>query len=244
MPGRSKDEAFLLGNEIADAVTARNPKPMKLKFEKVSRPVPFLVFSLSDEPDVLRYFAGLPPLRPPVQEEIRRIQVREPRRLGACSRSQRNRDDPTRRNPSSAEGTRGVHQVSLPSFLLLIQNRNQLRSHVVSRRILFRTQDLSLVKSYLYRQWTKIIQGKISIQDFTFAKEVRLGTYRFVPSSIVPPIKHSTDLVGFVPLQREESTSSRHRRCHSSRDGSKRRASVRRTSPLHHRRGSSRRTSV
>jgi hypothetical protein len=35
LPGRSKDQAFLIGNEIADAVTARNPKPMKLKFEKV-----------------------------------------------------------------------------------------------------------------------------------------------------------------------------------------------------------------
>jgi hypothetical protein len=49
-----------------------------------------------------------------------------------------------------------------------------------SFRILFRTQDLSLVKEYLYRQWTKLIQGKVSVQDFTFAKEVRLGTYRSV----------------------------------------------------------------
>lgn len=46
-------------------------------------------------------------------------------------------------------------------------------------RILFRTQDLSLVKEYLYRQWKKLIQGKVSVQDFTFAKEVRLGTYRY-----------------------------------------------------------------
>lgn len=35
-PGRSKDEAFVLGQEIADAVTAMFPKPMKLRFEKVS----------------------------------------------------------------------------------------------------------------------------------------------------------------------------------------------------------------
>ena len=35
LPGRSKDAAFKIGNEIADAVTAINPKPVKLKFEKV-----------------------------------------------------------------------------------------------------------------------------------------------------------------------------------------------------------------
>lgn len=35
MPGKSKEDAFRLGHEIADAITARNPKPMKMKFEKV-----------------------------------------------------------------------------------------------------------------------------------------------------------------------------------------------------------------
>jgi DNA polymerase zeta len=35
LPGRSKEQAFKIGNEIADAVTATNPKPVKLKFEKV-----------------------------------------------------------------------------------------------------------------------------------------------------------------------------------------------------------------
>lgn len=34
MPGRSREQAHKLGNEIADAVTALNPKPVKLKFEK------------------------------------------------------------------------------------------------------------------------------------------------------------------------------------------------------------------
>lgn len=35
LPGRTKDEAFRIGNEIAQAVTDMNPKPIKLKFEKV-----------------------------------------------------------------------------------------------------------------------------------------------------------------------------------------------------------------
>ena len=36
LKGASKDEAFRIGREICDAVTADNPKPVKLKFEKVS----------------------------------------------------------------------------------------------------------------------------------------------------------------------------------------------------------------
>lgn len=35
LPGRTKDQAFRIGNEIADAVTSVNPRPVKLKFEKV-----------------------------------------------------------------------------------------------------------------------------------------------------------------------------------------------------------------
>jgi len=50
-------------------------------------------------------------------------------------------------------------------------------------RILFETHDLSSVKKYLQRQWMKIIQEKISLQDFVFAKEVKLGSY----SDKVPP---------------------------------------------------------
>ncbi|GEM06150.1 DNA polymerase zeta subunit [Rhodotorula toruloides] len=35
LPGKTKDEAFRIGNEIADVVTSQNPRPIKLKFEKV-----------------------------------------------------------------------------------------------------------------------------------------------------------------------------------------------------------------
>ncbi len=36
LPGKSKDEAFRIGDEIAERVTSVNPRPIKLKFEKVS----------------------------------------------------------------------------------------------------------------------------------------------------------------------------------------------------------------
>lgn len=38
LPGRSREEAFKIGTQIADAVTQMNPKPVKLKFEKVYQP--------------------------------------------------------------------------------------------------------------------------------------------------------------------------------------------------------------
>jgi DNA polymerase zeta len=34
--GKTKEQAFRIGQDIADTVTARNPSPIKLKFEKVS----------------------------------------------------------------------------------------------------------------------------------------------------------------------------------------------------------------
>jgi len=36
LEGRTKVEAFVIGQQIADAVTNDNPKPVKLKMEKVN----------------------------------------------------------------------------------------------------------------------------------------------------------------------------------------------------------------
>ncbi len=41
------------------------------------------------------------------------------------------------------------------------------------------------VKAYVVRQFSKILAGRVSVQDFVFAKEVRLGTY--VNESTRPP---------------------------------------------------------
>lgn len=38
LPGRSREEAFKIGDEIAQEVTQANPQPVKLKFEKVYQP--------------------------------------------------------------------------------------------------------------------------------------------------------------------------------------------------------------
>ena len=46
LPGKSKDQAFGIGDEMARAVTLANPKPVKLKFEKVYQPCILQVGSL------------------------------------------------------------------------------------------------------------------------------------------------------------------------------------------------------
>ena len=38
LPGRTIKEAFGIGHQMAEAITRDNPKPVKLKFEKVYRP--------------------------------------------------------------------------------------------------------------------------------------------------------------------------------------------------------------
>ncbi|RKP00368.1 hypothetical protein CXG81DRAFT_2697, partial [Caulochytrium protostelioides] len=51
------------------------------------------------------------------------------------------------------------------------------KSMEVCLKLLFRTQDLSLIRRYLTRQWAKLMLGRCSVQDFVIAKEVKLGTY-------------------------------------------------------------------
>lgn len=46
LPGRSRQDAFAIGYQIADAVTQTNPQPVKLKFEKVYQPCILQVFIL------------------------------------------------------------------------------------------------------------------------------------------------------------------------------------------------------
>jgi hypothetical protein len=46
-----------------------------------------------------------------------------------------------------------------------------------SLRVLFATHDLSSVKAYLQRQWSKVQADRMSVADAMYAKEARLGTY-------------------------------------------------------------------
>ena len=47
-------------------------------------------------------------------------------------------------------------------------------------RLLFTTRDLSQVKGYLYRQWTRILTDRAAVGDFIFAKEVCLRAKKWM----------------------------------------------------------------
>jgi DNA polymerase zeta len=116
LPGRSKEQAFKIGNDIADTVTAMNPKPVKLKFEKV-------------------YMGS--------------VLMAKKRYVGFKYE-----------HPDDTDG--------FPA---------QQKIEEVCLKMLFRNQDLSEIKAFCCQEWTKILERRVSIQDFIIAKEVRLGTY-------------------------------------------------------------------
>ncbi|KAL8675269.1 MAG: hypothetical protein Q9168_000390 [Polycauliona sp. 1 TL-2023] len=130
LKGRSKDEAFDIGKEIADTITNMNPRPIKLKFEKVYFPCVLLA---------------------------------KKRYVGFKYESKKQKEP-----DFDAKGIETVRRDGTPA---------EQKIEEKALKILFRTSDLSQVKKYFQRQCSKIMKGKISIQDFCFAKEVKLGTY-------------------------------------------------------------------
>ncbi|XP_015117259.1 uncharacterized protein LOC107041289 [Diachasma alloeum] len=131
-PGKSKDEAFKIGYEMAEAVTADNPSPIKLKFEKVLFPT---------------------------------ILQTKKRYCGYMYES------PDQEKPTFlAKGIETVRRDGCPAVSKILEK---------SLKILFDTKDVSQVKQYVVRQLDKVLRGKVSLQDLTFAKEFRgLRGYR------------------------------------------------------------------
>ncbi|CAG8922284.1 unnamed protein product [Penicillium salamii] len=130
LKGRTRTQAFDIGEEIAQAITDLNPRPIKLKFEKVYHPCILLAKK--------RYVGFKYEHRNQVEPEF------------------------------DAKGIETVRRDGTPA---------EQKIEEKALKTLFRTADLSQVKSYFQRQCSKIMQGRVSIQDFCFAREVRLGTY-------------------------------------------------------------------
>lgn len=128
--GRTRAEAFDLGEEIAKTVTEMNPRPVKLKFEKVYHPCVLLA----------------------------------KKRYVGFKYEHRDQKEPD----FDAKGIETVRRDGTPA---------EQKIEEKALKILFRTADLSQIKAYFQKQCTKIMQGNVSIQDFCFAREVRLGTY-------------------------------------------------------------------
>ncbi|KAK6068899.1 DNA polymerase zeta catalytic subunit [Seiridium cupressi] len=136
LPGRTKDQAFDIGNEITKTITDMNPRPVKLKFEKVYHPCVLLAKK--------RYVGYKFESREQVKPDF------------------------------DAKGIETVRRDGTPAEQMIEEK---------ALKILFETADLSQVKSYFQIQCEKIMLGTVSIQDFCFAKEVKLGTY----SNKAPP---------------------------------------------------------
>ncbi|OSD03436.1 hypothetical protein PYCCODRAFT_1409114 [Trametes coccinea BRFM310] len=136
LPGKTKEQAFRIGQDMADTVTQMNPAPVKLKFEKVYLPC---------------------------------VLMAKKRYVGFKF------ENPDDKEPGfDAKGIETVRRDGIPA---------QQKMTETCLKILFRTQDLSQVKDYCCRTWSRILENKVSIQDFIFAKEVKMGTY----SDRVPP---------------------------------------------------------
>lgn len=130
LKGRTREDAFTIGREIADTVTKANPRPIKLKFEKVYHPCVLLA---------KKRYVGF-------KYESLSQEVPE----------------------FDAKGIETVRRDGTPA---------EQKIEEAALKLLFRTSDLSAIKEYFQRQCAKIMTGRVSIQDFLFAKEVRLGSY-------------------------------------------------------------------
>ncbi|TWU74674.1 DNA polymerase zeta [Metarhizium rileyi] len=130
LKGRTRDQAFDIGNEMAEAITKINPQPIKLKFEKVYHPCVLLA---------------------------------KKRYVGYKYES---KDQAT--PEFDAKGIETVRRDGTPA---------EQKIEEKALKMLFETADLSQIKEYFQKQCDKILRGAVSVQDFCFAKEVRLGTY-------------------------------------------------------------------
>ncbi|KAJ2353699.1 DNA polymerase zeta, partial [Coemansia sp. RSA 2618] len=130
LPGRSRQEAFRIGQEMAAAVTQQNPEPVKLKFEKVYQPCVLLT---------KKRYAGWMYTTPEQTEPLLDVKGMELVRRDGCAVTQR-----------ILEGTMST---------------------------LFESNDLSLVKAYVVDQITRVLSGRVPVDEFIIAKEVRMNTY-------------------------------------------------------------------
>ncbi|URD83626.1 DNA polymerase [Musa troglodytarum] len=87
-------------------------------------------------------------------------------------------ESPDQEKPKfDAKGIETVRRDTCPAVAKMLEK---------SIRLIFEHRDISRVKSYLQRQWTRILSGRMSIQEFIFAKEVHLGSYSTRMSSLPP----------------------------------------------------------
>uniref|UniRef100_A0A8D0AEM7 DNA polymerase zeta catalytic subunit n=1 Tax=Sander lucioperca TaxID=283035 RepID=A0A8D0AEM7_SANLU len=149
LKGATKEQAFKIGNEIAEAVTATNPKPVKLKFEKV-----YLPCVLQTKKRYVGYMYESLDQKEPVFD---------------------------------AKGIETVRRDSCPAVSKILQR---------SIKLLFETRDISQVKQFVQHQCVKVLDGRASMQDLTFAKEYR-GSTSYRPGACVPALELTRRMMAY-----------------------------------------------
>ncbi|KAI1320530.1 DNA polymerase zeta [Mortierella claussenii] len=138
LKGRTRQEAFEIGYDISETITRMNPRPVKLKFEKVYDGC-FLVTK--------KRYVGNAYETPSQKEGI-----------------------------FDAKGIETIRRDGIPAVQKIMET---------CIKTMFKTKDLSLVKTYLVRQLGKILEGRAPVPDLMFGKEVRMGGYS--EKSVPPP---------------------------------------------------------
>ncbi|KAI5607474.1 DNA polymerase zeta catalytic subunit isoform X1 [Silurus asotus] len=149
LKGATKEQAFKIGSEIAEAVTASNPKPIKLKFEKV-----YLPCVLETKKRYVGYMYETLDQKDPVFD---------------------------------AKGIETVRRDVCPAVAKILER---------SVKLLFETRDISLVKQFVQRQCVKVLEGRASLQDLTFAKEYR-GSASYRPGACVPALELTRRMMAY-----------------------------------------------
>ncbi|GMY18870.1 DNA polymerase zeta catalytic subunit isoform X7 [Fagus crenata] len=157
LKGRTVKESFRIGNEIASAITAMNPKPVTLKMEKV-----YHSCFLLTKKRYASYSYETPEQTAPVFD---------------------------------AKGIETVRRDTCGAIAKTLET---------SLRHFFEHQDISKVKAYLQRQWFRILFARISLQDFVFAKEVRLAIVATKAMRADPKAKpYHAERIPYVVIHRE-----------------------------------------
>ncbi|XP_054474015.1 DNA polymerase zeta catalytic subunit isoform X1 [Anoplopoma fimbria] len=149
LKGATKEQAFKIGNEIAEAVTATNPKPVKLKFEKV-----YLPCVLQTKKRYVGYMYESLDQKEPVFD---------------------------------AKGIETVRRDGCPAVSKVLER---------SIKLLFETRDISQVKQFVQHQCVKVLDGRASMQDLTFAKEYR-GSSSYRPGACVPALELTRRMMAY-----------------------------------------------
>lgn len=131
LPGKTRDEAFAIGESLSAFVSDKFPNPVQLKFEKVYHPC---------------------------------VLLSKKRYVGNMFES-----SDLEKSKFDAKGIETIRRDGIPAQQKMVEK---------ALKILFSTSNLSSVKDYAIKEFTKISLNKIIVKDFCFAKEVRYGTYK------------------------------------------------------------------